>query len=201
MTDEPGSGETVRLVACRECGNRVPHRLRRCPACGAREPGSAVAPPAPPAAAVEPPPRPRAARGRWGAFAALVGAALVGALASAAFFALRAPVPPPSIDRFPVPVAPTPAPAPAPVTEPASPPATPEASRSRGRTDWLFFFKTGDQLVRMSDEAPIGMVLRTVPRHAFPDGTEGPAYLVQSPDGVGQRFVDADELERGGRLR
>jgi hypothetical protein len=200
MTDEPGTGENVRLVACRECGNRVPQRLRRCPACGAREPGSAVAPPAPPAAE-ESPTRPPARRGRWGAFAALVGAALVGALASAAFFALRAPVPPPSIDRFPVPAAPAPAPEPAPTAEPASPPAAPEPSRSRGRTDWLFFFKTGDQLVRMSDDAPIGMVLRTVPRHTFPDGTEGPAYLVQSPDGAGQRFVDADELERGGRLR
>jgi hypothetical protein len=150
---------------------------------------------------VEPSTRPRTPRGRWGAFAALVGAALVGALASAAFFALRAPVPPPSIDRFQVPAAPAPAPTPAPASEPASPPAAPEPSRSRGRTDWLFFFKTGDQLVRMSDDAPIGMVLRTVPRHTFPDGTGGPAYLVQSPDGAGQRFVDADELERGGRLR
>jgi hypothetical protein len=74
-------------------------------------------------------------------------------------------------------------------------------SRSRGRTDWLFFFKTGDQLVRMADEAPLGMIIRTVPRHTFADGTMGPAYLVQLPDGGGQRFVDADELERGGRLQ
>jgi hypothetical protein len=45
------------------------------------------------------------------------------------------------------------------------------------------------------------MVLRTVPQHTFPDGTVGPAYLVQGADGDGQRFLDADELERGGRLQ
>jgi hypothetical protein len=80
-------------------------------------------------------------------------------------------------------------------------PPAPEASRSRGRTDWIFFFKTGDQLVRMSDEAPLGMVIRTAPKHDFADGTTGPAYLLQLPEGGGQRFVDADELERGGRLQ
>jgi hypothetical protein len=42
-------------------------------------------------------------------------------------------------------------------------------------------------------------VLRTEKAHAFADGTAGPAYLVQLPDG-GQRFIDADELERGTRL-
>jgi hypothetical protein len=94
---------------------------------------------------------------------------------------------------------------------PAAPPAPPAAqgvttapppvlSRSRGRADWLFFFKPGDQLARMSDDAPVGMVLRTEKSHTFPDGTLGPAYLVQVPEG-GQRFIDADELERGTRLQ
>ena len=135
-------------------------------------------------------------RRRWGLAASLVGAALAGAVLSAALFLLKPSAPPPAIERRPE--------APAPVTEPpaavVTPPAAPAPSRSRGRTDWLFFFKTGDQLVQMSDEAPIGMVLRTVPQHTFPDGTVGPAYLLQVPDG-GQRFVDADELERGGRLQ
>jgi hypothetical protein len=45
------------------------------------------------------------------------------------------------------------------------------------------------------------MVIRTVPGHTFADGTVGPASLVPVPDGGGQRFVDAAELERGGRLR
>ena len=82
-----------------------------------------------------------------------------------------------------------------------APPAAPAPSRSRGRGDWLFFFKPGDQLVRMGDDVAMGMVIRTVPRHAFADGTVGPAYVVQLPDGAGQRIVDADELERGGRLQ
>jgi hypothetical protein len=129
--------------------------------------------------------------------AALAGAALVGAAVSATVFALRPVVPPPASERRAEPPAPIVASPPAAPT----PHAIPEPSRSRGRTDWLFFFTAGDQLVRMSDEAPIGMVIRTVPRHVFPDGTVGPAYLVQIPAGGGQRFVDADELERGGRLQ
>jgi hypothetical protein len=74
------------------------------------------------------------------------------------------------------------------------------ASRSRGRTDWLFFFKPGDQLTRMGDDAPLGLVIRVERRHTFPDGTTGPAYLLQIPEG-GQRFMDADEVERGARLQ
>lgn len=136
-------------------------------------------------------------RRRWGLAASLVGAALAGAAVSAALFLLRPSAPPPVIERRPE----APAPAPEPPARVIAPPAAPAPSRSRGRTDWLFFFKTGDQLVQMSDEAPIGMVLRTVPQHTFPDGTVGPAYLVQAPEGGGQRFVDADELERGSRLQ
>jgi hypothetical protein len=126
-------------------------------------------------------------------------AAIVGAMVGAAITALVFIARPPRIVLVPAeaPVAAPPAPAP---PAPASPPAAqPEASRSRGRTDWLFFFKPGDRLVRMSDDAPAGMVIRTEKVHAFADATAGPAYLVQLPDG-GQRFIDADELERGTRL-
>jgi hypothetical protein len=79
-------------------------------------------------------------------------------------------------------------------------PPVPVPSRSRGRTDWLFFFKPGDRLARMSDETPVGLVIRIEKTHTFADGTTGPAYLVQIPEG-GQRFIDADELERGARLQ
>jgi hypothetical protein len=125
--------------------------------------------------------------------AAVAGAALAGIVA----FVLW-----PTPSRPPAPVEQAPA-APAAVPEPAReapPAAAPVPSRSRGRTDWLFFFKPGDQLVSMAEEAPLGMVIRTQMVHTFPDATTGPAYLLQIPAG-GQRFVDADELERGARLK
>jgi hypothetical protein len=189
MSDPPANGAAGRLTACRSCGNRVAGSARRCPACGERDPTGA----SPPDARQRPAPP----RRRWGLPASLAGAALAGAAVSAAVFALRPAPPPPAIEHRPetpaaIPEAPAPAPA---------PPAVPALPRSRGRADWLFFFKAGDQLVRMDDGAPIGMVLRTVPEHSFPDGTTGPAYLVQVPAGAGQRFIDADELERGGRLQ
>jgi hypothetical protein len=194
---EPGDG--ARLVACRACGNRVALAARRCPACGVREP--AGAPPSEPTTSPAPPSH------RWRLIAALVGAALAGAGASAAVFMLKSPAPPPATERGLEPSAATPRPSPPPAevltppAAPAVPPPVSEPSRSRGRADWLFFFKPGDQLVRMGDDAAMGMVIRTVPRHAFADGTAGPAYVLQLPDGAGQRVVDADELERGGRLR
>jgi hypothetical protein len=141
----------------------------------------------------------RPARTSW---AALTLAALVGAVVGGAgVFVMRPPVrvveqpaaPPaaaPTVAPDPAPAPPAPAPAPAPVAR----------SRSRGRADWIFFLKPGDRLTRMGDEAELGMVIRTEKHHTFPDGTTGPAYLLQIPEG-GQMFVDADELERGARLR
>lgn len=79
---------------------------------------------------------------------------------------------------------------------PAAAPARP--SRSRGQSDWTFFFRVGDTLSRMSDGAALGVVVRLERTHAFPDGT-GPAYVIRSQD---QREVvfDADELERSARI-
>ncbi len=189
MSEALPNDDGGRLVGCRECGNRVARGARRCPACGAREPTSAVAP-------VESVPTPPPARRRWVGFLALVAAMLIGVTVSAVVFSLRPAAPPPALAPGPE----TPAP---PVPDPArsAPPTVLEPSRSRGRADWLFFFKAGDQLVRMADDAPLGVVIRTVPKHTFADGTTGPAYLLQVPDAGGQRFVDADELERGGRLQ
>jgi hypothetical protein len=195
MTDEAATGEGVRLVACRTCGNRVMPATRRCPACGAREPTAEV-----PAGAVADRTRGRVARPAGTSWTALTLAALMGALVGGAgVFVMRPPArmaappaaPPPAAPELtPAPVAAPPTPAPAPVAR----------SRSRGRADWIFFLKPGDRLTRMGDEAELGMVLRTEKLHTFPDGTTGPAYLLQIPEG-GQLFMDADELERGARLR
>jgi hypothetical protein len=138
--------------------------------------------------------------------AAFAGGVLAGIAVTAAVFAfVLRPMgaPPRSIEPMPAPDASTPSPASTSGPPPAAPAVTsePEPSRSRGRADWLFFFKPGDQLVRMGDDTAMGMVIRTIPRHAFADGTVGPAYVLQLPDGGGQRVVDADELERGGRLQ
>jgi hypothetical protein len=130
----------------------------------------------------------------------LVVAGLAGAVAAGlvAFFLWPASAPPPvSQPRE------TPAPAVAPEPPRQAPDVVvpaPTVSRSRGRADWLFFFKPGDQLARMSDDAPLGLVIRIERTHIFPDGTMGPAYLLQIPEG-GQRFMDADEVERGARLQ
>jgi len=193
MSETPANSEIGRLVACRSCGNRVARSARRCPACGASEPTSAAvesAPAAPPAA-------PRRSGGRGRMAVAMLAAALSGSAVTAAFFLLRPAAAPPPIERRSEPSPP----AVEPPREAAGPPSAREPSRSRGRGDWLFFFKTGDRLARMSDDAPAGMVLRTAKSHAFGDGTTGPAYLLQLPDGGGQRFVDADELERSARLQ
>ncbi len=189
MSETSGPDDARRQVACRSCGNRVARSARRCPACGLSDPTGAPSESAPAGAPVP------ARRGGVVMVALLAGALAGGAVTAAVL--LRRPVAPPA----PIERRSAPPPAPAPPAETAPSPVTPEASRSRGRADWLFFFKPGDQLVRMSDDAPAGMVLRTEKRHGFADGSAGPAYLLQLPDGGGQRFVDADELERGARLQ
>lgn len=109
-------------------------------------------------------------------------------------------------------------PAPAPPSEPraavaAPEPAAPRAetasampasaapdrpSRSKGQSDWTFFFRGGDTLTRMSDGAALGVVVRLERTHAFPDGA-GPAYVVRSQDHREVVF-DADILERSARI-
>jgi hypothetical protein len=206
MSDSTPEGNGGRLVACRACGNRVARGARRCPACGAREPTSAaVEVPE----AEEAPPRPaRRERGPW---PGLIASALVGAAAAGLVSFLLRPAPTPTEQR-PAPPATVVTPESARETAPpageaapaspavAAPSPPPGPSRSRGRTDWIFFFKSGDRLARMGDDAEIGLVIRLEKVHAFPDGTTGPAYLVQVSEG-GQRFMDADELERSARIQ
>ena len=90
-----------------------------------------------------------------------------------------------------------PAPVAPPVTEPPTTP--PVASRSRGQSEWAFFFRPGDTLSRMSDGSPLGVVARLDRQHKFPDGSTGPAYVVRSADQRESAF-DADELERRARI-
>lgn len=80
-----------------------------------------------------------------------------------------------------------------------SPAPAPVASRSRGQTEWAFFFRPGDTLSRMTDGSPLGVVARLERRHTFPDGSTGPAYVVRSADQQENAF-DADELERRARI-
>ena len=133
----------------------------------------------------------------------LLGGVLLGLLAVIVGWSLllgRSPQspPPPSEPR----ASATAGPAAAPGTSstdatPATPPAV-AAPRSRGPSDWAFFFRVSDTLSRMSDGAPLGVIVRLERSHVFPDGT-GPAYVVRSPD---QREVvfDADQLERSARV-
>lgn len=80
-----------------------------------------------------------------------------------------------------------------------SPVPAPVVSRSRGQTEWAFFFRPGDTLSRMTDGSPLGVVARLERRHTFPDGSTGPAYVVRSADQQESAF-DADELERRARI-
>ena len=91
--------------------------------------------------------------------------------------------------------------APAPVAPPVMEPPTtaPVASRSRGQSEWAFFFRPGDTLSRMSDGSPLGVVARLDRQHKFPDGSTGPAYVIRSADQRESAF-DADELERRARI-
>jgi hypothetical protein len=92
-------------------------------------------------------------------------------------------------------VAPEPA-APRAETPPASSPERP--SRSKGQSDWTFFFRVGDTLTRMSDGTALGVVVRLERTHPFPDGA-GPAYVVRSQD-QREAVFDADALERSARI-
>jgi hypothetical protein len=78
-------------------------------------------------------------------------------------------------------------------------PPSPAVSRSRGQTEWAFFFRPGDTLSRMADGTPLGVVARLERQHTFPDGSIGPAYVVRAPDKQESAF-DADELERRARI-
>ena len=72
-------------------------------------------------------------------------------------------------------------------------------SRSKGQSDWAFFFRAGDTLSRMTDGGPLGVVVRLERAHSFPDGSAGPAYVVRSAD-QRETVFDADELERSARI-
>lgn len=124
----------------------------------------------------------------------MLGSALLGLLAAIVVVSMIAP---------PLRV-PAPGPRPAPVEEPAAPPIAesepdPIGSRSRGQSEWAFFFRAGDTLSRMKDGTLLGEVLRLERQHRFPDGSTGPAYVVRSPD-QSERVFDADELERRARI-
>lgn len=128
----------------------------------------------------------------------VLGGILFGSLVAVGAIALlatsRDPAPPPAESRPvevpapPVPSEPEPAPAPAPVI-----------SRSKGQSEWAFFFRAGDTLSRMADGTSLGVVVRLERKHAFPDGSTGPAYVVRSPD-QRESVFDADELERRARI-
>ena len=87
--------------------------------------------------------------------------------------------------------------APEPAAVPASAPAPERVSRSKGQSDWTFFFRVGDTLSRMSDGGVLGVVVRLERAHSFPDGA-GPAYVVRSQD-QRETVFDADQLERSAR--
>lgn len=80
-----------------------------------------------------------------------------------------------------------------------TPPVPAVVSRSRGDRDWVFFFRPGDTLSRMTDGAPLGVVVRLERQHRFADGSTGPAYVVRSAEQA-ETIFDADELERRARI-
>lgn len=126
----------------------------------------------------------------------MTGVVLLGLLVLIAVFTLlgrpRQAAPPPA-DSRPASAAEVAAPAPVPPTP------APHVSRSKNQSDWAFFFRAGDTLSRMTDGRPLGVVVRLERAHAFPDGSAGPAYVVQSADRR-ETVFDADELERSARI-
>lgn len=95
-------------------------------------------------------------------------------------------------------VAPQAAVAPEPTASSAPAPSPERISRSKGQSDWTFFFRAGDSLSRMSDGVALGVVVRLERAHGFPDGV-GPAYVVRSQD-QRETVFDADQLERSARI-
>lgn len=89
--------------------------------------------------------------------------------------------------------------APEPAPAPVAPEPVPRPSRSKGQSDWTFFFRAGDTLSRMADGVPLGVVTRLERSHSFPDGSVGPAYVVRSLEQQ-EAVFDADELERSARI-
>ena len=130
----------------------------------------------------------------------ILGGALLGLLVATTILALLAgprKTPPPVAESRPV-EAPVPA-APSIAESPVVSAPAPTVSRSRGQSEWAFFFRPGDTLSRMADGSLLGVVARLEPRHRFPDGSTGPAYVVRLPDQQEGAF-DADELERRARI-
>ena len=125
----------------------------------------------------------------------VLGGAMLGLLvAASAVTILSAPrkTAPVVESRPPEAAPPTPAVAP----EPAPAPIT---SRSRGESEWAFFFRPGDTLTWMREGTAVGAVVRLERGHRFGDGSTGPAYVVRTPD-QGEVVFDADELERRARI-
>ena len=128
----------------------------------------------------------------------VLGGALLGALVAITVVTLvsaRREAPHPVVERR----VEAPAPAAAPAVEPPAPASAPAPSRSRGQSEWAFFFRPGDTLSRMADGTPLGVVARLERQHKFPDGSTGPAYVIRSADQRESAF-DADELERRARI-
>jgi hypothetical protein len=128
----------------------------------------------------------------------VLGGALLGALVAITVVTLvssRREAPHPVVE----PRVEAPAPAAPPAVEPPAPASAPAPSRSRGQSEWAFFFRPGDTLSRMADGTPLGVVARLERQHKFPDGSTGPAYVIRSADQRESAF-DADELERRARI-
>ena len=55
-------------------------------------------------------------------------------------------------------------------------------------------FSQGDQLIRRSDQTPLGQIVRREELHVFPGGQTATAYLVRMDDGT-ERWMPASDLE------
>jgi hypothetical protein len=128
----------------------------------------------------------------------VLGGALLGALVAITVITLvsaRREAPRPAVESR----VEAPAPAAPPAVESPAPASAPAPSRSRGQSEWAFFFRPGDTLSHMADGTPLGVVARLERQHKFPDGSTGPAYVIRSADQRESAF-DADELERRARI-